>query len=561
MLLIDVNSLSCVLFIMDDNVMNKSRRHFLAGSGALAVGSMLPVSFLTKNAFAAQSELWINARVENFAQMEKLAPSITMPNNSKFFLRQQATDFCKIRLEKNLSPVLKKFIGRTTLGAIVPMFMIFFDLIFPANTPTWDEIKTEIDKRIEAALDKYEFQQIQKDFAALLDAYALRMESVKNNNSGISDESKWDLGHPQEWEPLIYLCLKLKNYFYNNDKFNRHYEASPLVDDFNFMYFIALNARLQCFKEGDDVGTTVGLMAQLLQGQHDYNVKLINIAYNEIHSSKDMALTDFGTTGFGQWRTANTYPLGYANSSSPSLSGYDKWDKIRWTHDMIRERIRLYHLLNTPVIGMCEAQSSAVAHFNSLFGTTIPASNASLNWTLHSNYATEMNRLQKLTPYSDGGGYSGLTLPALRNSYTSSLEDFYVGDAYVHVNGNPYPPGDYISLTDSKNAEKPVYEHVKSVTIPRGLVVIFYSEPNFGEYTDEGSDEVFFKGRSHFKYSDDFSTGSIPDFPVKSMKIRVDTASWFKDIEGGKLGRIPLVKYEKVNGYWTTGAMEMAEKP
>lgn len=538
--------------------MNKSRRHFLAGSGALAVGSMLPVSFLTKNAFAAQSELWINSRVENVAQMEKLAPFATMPNNSKVYLRQQVTDFCKIRLEKNLSPVLKKFIGRTTLGAIAPMFMILFDLIFPANTPTWDEIKAEIDKRIEAALDKYEFQQVQKDFAALLDAYALRMESVKNNNSGISDESKWDLGHPQEWESLINMCLKLKNYFYNNDKFNRHYEAAPLVSDFNFMYFIALNARLQCFKEGDVVGTTVALMTQLLQGQHDYNVKLINSAYYEIHADHDIGLETYRSPA-GQWRVWHKY--GHSMNSMIELSGYDKWDKIRWTHDMIRERIRLYHLLNTPVIGMCEAQSSAVAHFNSLFGTTIPASNASLNWCLYSNYATEMNRLQKLTPYSDGGGYSGLTLPALRNSYTSSREDFYVGDAYVNVNGKPYPPGDYISLTDSKNSEKPVYEHVKSVTIPRGLVVIFYSEPNFGEYTDEGSDEVLFKGRSHFKYSDDFSTGSIPDFPVKSMKIRVDTSSWFKGITDGKLGRIPLVKYEQVNGYWTTGTMEMAEKP
>lgn len=542
--------------------MNKSRRHFLAGSGALAVGSMLPVSFFTKSAFAAQSELWINSRVESVAQMEKLAPFITLPSQSKVYLRQQATDFCKIRLEKNLSPALKKFIGRTTLGAIAPMFMIFFDLIFPDNTPpSWDEIKAEIDKRIEAALDKYEFEQVQKDFVALLDAYALRMESVKNNNSDISDESKWDLGHPQEWEPLINMCLKLKNYFYNNDKFNRHYEASPLVNDFNFMYFIALNARLQCFKEGDDVGTTVALMAQLLQGQHDYNVKLINIAYNEIHSSKDMALTDWGTPGFGQWRTANTYPLGFANSSSPSLSGYDKWDKIRWTHDMIRVRIRLYHLLNTPVIGMCEAQSSAVGHFNSLFGTNIPASNASLNWTLYSNYATEMNRLQKLTPYSDGGGYSGLTLPALRTSYTSSRSDFYVGDAYTHINGKPYPPGDYISLADSTNPEKPVYEYVKSASVPRGLVVIFYSEPNFGEYTKDGSDEILFKGRSFIKYEEDFSSGMTPPFLPKSMKIRVDTASWFKGIKDGRLGRLPLLEYKKVGIVWTVGDMQMAEKP
>ena len=545
---------------MGDNAMNKSRRNFLTGSSALAASSMLPGSFFTKNVFAAQSELWINSRVESVSQMEKLAPVILMPSNAKAYLRQQATDYCKIRLEKNLSPAIKKIIGRTTLGAIAPMFMAFFDLIFPSNAPTWDEIKKEIDERIKKALENYEFEQVIKDFDALLDAYALRMESVKNNNSNISDQSKWDLGHPQDWESLINMCLKLKNYFYNNDKFNKHYEASSLVSDFNFIYFIALNARLQCFKEGDDVGTTVALMTQFLQGQNDYNDKLIIVAFNNVHSSKDIALTDYGTTGFGQWRTANTYPSGVANTSSPSLSGYDKWDNIRWTHDMIRLRIKLYHLLNTPVIGMCEAQTSAVKNFNALFETNIPNSMTSLNWCLWDSYANEMNRLQKLTPYGDGGGLSGLTLPARRISYSSERSDFYMDDAYVLIDGKLYPPGDYISLADSTTPSNPVYKQIKHASVPRGLIVIFYSEPNYGEYTNNGSDEILLKGATYLKY--DFTNPEdVPNFPVKSMKIRIDAKSWFKDVKDGQLGRLPVLKYKNMNGYWTTGDIEMAQKP
>ena len=532
--------------------MDKSRRHFLAGSGALAVGSMLPVSLFPKNAFAEQADPWLLTRVESVAQMEQIAPFIAISSGTKYYLRQQATDFCKIRLEKNLSPALKKLIGRTTLGAIAPVFMIFFDLIFPANTPTWDEIKEEIDKRIKSALAEYEYRQISKDFEALIDAYALRMETVKNNNTGISDETKWDLGHPQDWEALINMCLKIKNYFYNNKDFTRHYEAAHLANDFNFIYYIALNARLQCFKEGDDAGQTVGLMAQLLQGWKDYCEKLGNIAYHDIYQYKDITMTDFGTPGFGQQRVVTTYPLGYANSSSFSLSGHDKHDKIIHTYDIIKERIRLYHFLATPVIALCEAQSVAAKSFNKLFGQSVEIANTWLNQFLSDWYVRKSNYYWHESPYSNGGGKFGLTLPGWWNF---GYKEFSTEDAYAFINDKMYPPGDYINLADSSNPDAPVYHPVNKVQLPRGLVVIFYSEPNYGEYTEGGSDKILWKGRSF--YAQDSLT--LPDFTPKSMKIRVDPKNWFE--MGHQLGRIPLVKYKKFNGEnWTTGDMEMAAK-
>ena len=533
---------------MKDNSMDKSRRRFLAGTGALAVGSMLPISFYTKDVFAAQAEPWLNTRVENIAQMEQIAPFIEMPAQAKILLRQQATDFCKNRLDKNLSPALKKLIGKTTLGAIAPVFMIFFDLIFPADAPTWDEIKDEIDKRIKTALDEYEYRQISKDFEALLDAYALRMETVKNNNTGITDQSKWDLGSPQDWEALINMCLKIKNYFYNNSSFSNYYESAYLVNDFNFIYYIALNARLQCFKEGDDVGQTAGLMVQLLKGWKDYCEKLGNIAYHDIYQYKDIYMRDLMYKGY---MVVNRF--GHDSLyDAPALSGYDKHDRIIHTYDIIKERIRLYHLLATPTIAMCEAQSVAAKSFNKLFGQSVEIANTWLDEFLSDWYVRKANYYWHESPYSDGGGKHGLTLPGW---YNFGYKEFRRDEAYAFINGRIYPPGDYINLADLSDSGSPVYNSIKKIQLPRGLVVMFYSEPNYGEYTEEGSDEVLYKGKGF--YAQDSLT--LPDFIPKSMKVRVDPKNWFG--MGHQLGRIPVIKYKWVNdAFWTTGDMEMAAR-
>lgn len=461
---------------------DKSKRKFLVGSGALAMGSMLPGGLLPGNVFAASVEVpvdsWLNATVNSIDEMAGIAPFVSFPTNGKAYLRQQATDFCKIRLEKHLSPVLKKFIGRTTLGAIAPLFMVIFDVIFPGNTPTWDGIKEEIDKRIKAALDKYEYEQKVKQFMALIDAYQMRMETVSKNNNGISDQSKWDLGKPGDWEALINMCLELKNYFYNNN-FNRHYEAADLVSDFNFIYFIALNARLQCFEPGDDVSHTVGLMSQLLQGQYNYLKKLAEIAFWDVCTkNSEYGYIRLGPMGmqYGVWNYI-TNKGSHQPEIQEELSGYDKWDRVTYTHDIIQCRIRFYTLLNTQIINMCQTQFAAVESFNKNFGQNISNAILMIEDFIYINYEKNMNNFQKQTPYNEGGGYYGLTLPGTRDSYGNGRHDFRVNDAYVetyeniYAESNFYSVGDYTTLPESPKGY--------ALEVPRGLRVFLYEETDF----------------------------------------------------------------------------------
>lgn len=545
---------------------NKSRRKLIAGSGAVAVGSVLTGGIFPKSVLAQSLDNGLSHEELNIPGVKSTAPFIYLPTNAKLILRQQITDILKFRLEKSLSPVLGKVLGKAALGAIAPIVMIIFDIIFPSGL-TMEGIKEEIDKRISAALDEYEFTQVQKKFIALFDAYSIRMESVKAQNSGITDQSQWSLGTPAEWEALIFCCLELKNYFYNNDQFSRTYEAASLVHDFNAIYYLALNSRLQCFKDGDDVGKTAELIEELLMGQYRYIEKLMNIGYFDVHSPKHIELTDWGTPAF-QWRTANVYPNDYANSSTPSLSGYDKYDNIRWTHDIIRERTRLYHLLNTEAFSMCEAHSIAVKGYNSMFNKNLPDAKEMITSFITDNYVKPSNDAFSKSPYTDGGGYEGLTLPAFTNNVDSSNPPFTINDPYVLIQAKSavlamlYTPGDYPNILNPAN-QLEIGIDLITAKIPRGMRIIFYSEPNFGEENDYVNDNITYKGRTYLKPLEgvvDFSDlNNLPDFKVKSMKIRVDPAHWFRGITQKTIGSVPLVEYEnKGGGIWTTGPIKMA---
>lgn len=513
---------------------NNSRRKFLIGTGALTVGSVLPGGLLSQYALALPVEKNTYSRMSNIAKIDSAAPFSSMPNEGKTVLRQFATDFLKNRIEKSYSEVIGKVLGKTLLGTISPGFVIIFDLIFPGNAPTWDGIKAEIDKRIKEALEQYEFEQIQKKIHAVLDAYSLRMESVEANNSNIADKSAWDLGSPAEWEPLINMCLEIKNYFYNNNKFTRHYEAAQLVSDFNFIYFLSLNSRLQCFEPGDNIGGTLALMREFITGQYDYLGKLANTAYFDIHGEKDIGLTDIGTTGFGQWRTVNIYPYTNPGNTSTSLSGYDQWDSIRWTHDMIRERIRLYLLMNTQIMNMCEAQTVMMNGFKKFDGTILSFNASKMLTNFISNtYCKEMNRLQQLTPYSDGGGYSGLTLPAYQTYYESGNYNFKLNDGFCTIYGDDgnglvdYGPGDYPNIINQNNQSPGL--NMKYIHVRRGFRVFLFPEANY-------KGNVFATPRVT-----DFSElgNYTPSFKVKSMKIRIEPEFWFGDIKEKTIGRLP----------------------
>lgn len=494
---------------------NKSRRNFLAGSGALAVGSILPGGLFPHNVFAAPVEPWLTATVNSIDEMAGIAPFASFPANGKAYLRQQATDFCKIRMEKLLGPVVKKFIGRTTLGTIAPVFMAIFDAIFPNNTPTWNEIKTEIDKRIKAALEQYEYEQIVKKFMALIDAYQLRMETVKANNNGISDQSKWSLGKPGDWEALINMCIEIKNYFYNNPDFNRHYEAAQLVSDFNFIYFIALNARLQCFSPGDDISSSIALMAQFLQGQYDYLKKLAEVAFWDV-CKKNSEYGYIALMTSQQWTVYNATPRSYPQAwIRTDLSGYDKYDRITYTHDLIQCRIRLYNLINAQVVNMCETQSAAIKAFNKNFEQNISDAISMMDDFIRNNYINKMNEFQMKTPYAEGGGYYGLTLPGLRDNYSSFRQDFKKEDAYVkfwpYASGEEtsfYSVGDYPTIPD--------FSKGVCLYIPRGVCVYLYPEADFkGKYD------------SYPAKPETGSNGFVFNNP-KSMKIRVNHEFWFE---------------------------------
>nr|WP_159466106.1 hypothetical protein [Scandinavium goeteborgense] len=537
--------------------MNKSRRHFLAGGGALAIGSMLPGGVFPKNAFASQTESLRYASVTSVAEMDQIAPFVSMPNNGKVLLRQMTTDLLKNRIEKSVGPIIGKVMGKTVLGTIAPFLFILFDIIFPNNAPTWDDIKAEIDKQIKKALSEYEFIQIQKKFHALLDAYSLRMETVASNNSGIEDKSLWNLGTPGDWEALLNMCLEIKNYFYNNNEFDRHYEAFNLVRSFDVIYFIALSSRLQCFNPGDDIGSTVMLMNEFYEGQYSFLEKLANDAFYKVHHARHDVRTRGDMQSGSPWQVYNYY------SSNDDLSGWYSRDDAAITEYMIGIRLRFYFLINTEIENFCESHTIAVESFNKLFDKKIPPASPMFKKFVQDNYVYYMYAPLADSSISDGGGWAGLTKP----SHGSGYESYSISDGHVAVydkNNKKIicPPGDYPNLLSPSNEEH-IGIDVSTIVIPRGLRAILYSEANFGEYKDETSGEIHYKGDSYLKPLQnviDFSDGDkLPKWPVKSMKVRIDPAQWFHELPGKTVGRVPLLEYKNV-GFYTVGDIVLAPK-
>ncbi|MCS4320821.1 hypothetical protein M2407_005195 [Serratia sp. BIGb0234] len=504
------------------------------------------------------------------AHINERASKINAPVGVKYHSRQLVTDFLKIRLEKNLSPVIKKLLGRTLIGTISPFFMIIFDIIFPSNSPGMEEIKAEIDKRISAALDKYEFEQMKKKFDALLDAYLFRMETVKNNNKSVAEQEQWDLGRPEDWEPIIFMCMEIKNYFYNNIKFKNDYEAAQLISDFNSIYFLLLNFRLQCFNDGDDITTTIEYMKEMLNGWYNHLQNLISVGFFDIHASNDILLHKVNPLT-GQWNTVDGYQA--PDTFTRQLSGYDRWDRIRWTHDMIRERIRLYLLLNTQVINLCAEHHSLVTNFNKIFNMSlVSAENLALPF-IERNYVDKMQEHLSKSPYSDGGGWSGLTLPAFSTNYNSSLKkQFSTDDCFVWIYTRQgerklLSLGDYNNLNDFTDPQNPLPMDIHKIYVPRGFRVIFYSEPSFGEREKSEGKEIEYHGRSWYlpetqgdntKFYWEYTSPQL----VQSMKIRLDPRTWFAGIKKQTVGRISyLTWYEPKPGFWTTGDIELPPKP
>ncbi len=485
-----------------------------------------------------------NIRKQHFSNVNFNLVALPTVVNNKILLA--APDDTKLQAQKALSQTIVKIAeycftyivkGLLDLGGfacLTPFIGGFLDYIFgnTSSTPiTKQEMIDAIDRRIANALNTYQTNIIKAKFGAAVDAYLLRMEALANNNKGVKDKSKWDLGRPEDWEAAVDTLEDLKEYFFMND-YSFQYQTATLFLDFVTMYLTLIYGKLQTVKKGDDISVEKNMLQSFFTGWYEYMQKLTDQSWNKTVDNGDFYRYYFETDPYTYshaYELVNAYNTksDYINIISGKVP-YKYYDSLYNPMRVFDIRYRMYATVNSRIYSLCKAYDEAVTEYNKMFKDNLPLAYDSIfSLYVEYKYFYEMQQVFDDGICKDdlidnttcslyyGYGLCGLHDPLVHLHF--SIEDVYV-TAYRlppdNSTSTKFCPGDYL-LTEEQSKQLAILQ------IPRGYIVKLFEK---NDYTGETL-TLPKTGDENNNYR--FTIKSYSSKTFSAIQVRLDTSFWF----------------------------------
>ncbi|MFS2223396.1 hypothetical protein [Pantoea sp. B65] len=452
--------------------------------------------------------------------------------------------------------------GGGLLGAVAPMIHMILGLFWPKpKAITMQQVIKEIELRLNAALTEHYINDLLLKFRGAAGAYESQMQVLEDLNKGNDDKATWSMGDFQRWQSVFDQFYNLTLHMYDN-KYNFQYQVSQIFPSFATLAMSVLSGAILTYKKGDNISFFISRYEYFLNGWYEYMQRLMEQSWNNINrvDTKNLDRFKIGSN----WHVVDLY-------SRNKLGGFVNTYYLTQTHlfqhlspamDMFKVRVKMWLTNNSGLRALCQAYDATASAYNRAYGKSLPSNSVAYIYDFvlgDAWYAAGMNHHQaanQLENVDGGGAYYKQLYPALENVYIRFGRQAKRNDCFMGITTNqPYParryygPGDYADLA-TRNEDGSVIEWTGyQFTCPRGYFVVLYSEINFGEYKDPGSDVVKYRGTSRDlpNYLD--IEQSFPEgIKAKSMKVRIDVRYWQAGTGRpyNRLGRVQFTEWADI---------------
>lgn len=470
-------------------------------------------------------------------------------------------------------------LGQLVLDFVNDTFHIFPE---PPKPITVDDVKLLISEALKHALDEAAANQVVESFKSATEAYIQRFTNIKNANKDIKDQTKWNLGKPNDWESVVNVFNDIKSKLFNS-AYSVEYPTSLFITSFITLYQTVLYTKLKTHAIGDDISSEYNMLRTFYTAWYSYMAKLSTYARVNVISNSDAQRTEMGRIRVWPFvslpfycildtqadRIDNDNPYSQERTSREAIYNWKEdvlspavitllrnlggsMSTLNLERSMYMTRATMFFTQATPLLKLCEIYDASVKEFNKTFKDNLPtdAVETIFNHKTAQNYVSaRANDFQKsLCGREDWEDQWNCLLFGLYCGGLRKYDDmnrknhFEVDETLVKVtfsNGSVgrYPLGDYI-FKQPKNAQSPQADvYPVKITIPRGFRVILYDSYKLVAGAQNSlvlpADFAYIPGTDDHKPSDptlleyDLTQGQYQFSKCQSMQVRFDFNSGF----------------------------------